>query len=213
MWLTGFLIENVRNFCEASWQKKSLKFIIISSIEEDQRSAKMRKLVIIIHPDMENSVVNRMWKNALINEQIDVVDLNELYPDRNIDVAREQERLMSYDTIVFQFPLYWYSSPPLLKQYQDEVFLFNFAYGPEGTKLRDKKFAIATTVGSLEEDYSEEGSNRFTLDTLLSPFVATFNYIGAQYKGHFEQYGKVNHATKNELIEGSKRYIEFVKAL
>ena len=70
----------------------------------------MRKLVIIIHPDMENSVVNRMWKNALISEQVDVVDLYELYPDRNIDVAREQERLMSYDTIVFQFPLYWYSS-------------------------------------------------------------------------------------------------------
>lgn len=106
MWLTVFLIENVRNFCEASWQKKSLKVIIISSIEEDQRSAKMRKLVIIIHPDMENSVVNRMWKNALISEQVDVVDLYELYPDRNIDVAREQERLMSYDTIVFQFPLY-----------------------------------------------------------------------------------------------------------
>lgn len=173
----------------------------------------MRKLVIITHPDMENSVVNRMWKNALVSEQIDVVDLYELYPDRIIDVAREQERLMNYDIIVFQFPLYWYSSPPLLKQYQDEVFLFNFAYGPEGTKLHDKKFAIATTVGSLEDDYSEEGSNQYTLETLLSPFIATFNYIGAQYKGYFAQYGTVNHATNAELIEGSKRYIEFVKAL
>lgn len=173
----------------------------------------MRKLVIITHPDMENSVVNRMWKNALISEQIDVVDLYELYSENKIDVEREQERLMNYETIVFQFPLYWYSSPPLLKQYQDEVFLFNFAYGPEGTKLRDKKFAIATTVGSLEDDYSEEGSNQYTLETLLSPFIATFNYIGPQYKGHFSQYGTVNHATHAELIEGSKRYIEFVKAL
>lgn len=173
----------------------------------------MRKLVIITHPDMENSVVNRMWKNALISEQIDVVDLYELYSENKIDVEREQERLMNYETIVFQFPLYWYSSPPLLKQYQDEVFLFNFAYGPEGTKLRDKKFAIATTVGSLEDDYSEEGSNQYTLETLLSPFIATINYIGAKYKGHFAQYGTVNHATNAELIEGSKRYIEFVKAL
>lgn len=178
-----------------------------------QRGVIMHTLVIITHPDMKHSVVNRMWKDAVVSEQIDMVELYGLYPDSKIDVSREQERLLNYDTIVFQFPLYWYSSPPLLKQYLDEVFLYNFAYGPEGTKLHNKKFAIATTVGSLEEDYSKEGSNGFALETLLSPFIATFNYIGAKYKGYFAQYGTVNHASYDDLLEGTKQYIAFIKSI
>ncbi|WP_412520514.1 NAD(P)H-dependent oxidoreductase [Staphylococcus simulans] len=170
----------------------------------------MRTLVMIAHPNMEQSIVNRMWKDALIHEAVDVVDLYKQYPDSQLDVSTEQARLLNYDAIVFQFPLYWYSSPPLLKQYLDEVLLFNYAYGPKGTKLQNKKFAIATTVGSLEADYSEEGSNHYTLETLLSPFIATFNYIGAHYQGYFAQYGTVNHATTAELAEGTKRYVEFV---
>lgn len=170
----------------------------------------MSTLVIITHPEMNKSIVNRMWKEAIIEADIDVVDLYELYPDSKLDIYEEQQRLLKYDKVIFQFPFYWYSSPPLLKQYLDEVFLFNYAYGPEGTKLNGKSFGLAVTVGSPESDYNAEGFNKFTLGELLTPFEATFNYIGAQYIGYFAQFGTVNHATEGELIEGTKRYIEFV---
>lgn len=168
-------------------------------------------LVIITHPEMHKSIVNRMWKEALIEADIDVVDLYELYPDLKLDVFEEQQRLLKYDKVIFQFPFYWYSSPPLLKQYFDEVFLFNYAYGPEGTKLNGKLFGLAITVGSPESDYTAEGFNKFTLNELLTPFESTFHYVGANYIGHFTQYGTVNHATESELIEGKKQYIEFIK--
>lgn len=171
----------------------------------------MSTLVIITHPEMNKSIVNRMWKEALNEADIDVADLYELYPDSKIDIDKEQQRLLKYDKVIFQFPFYWYSSPPLLKQYLDEVFLFNYAYGPEGTKLNGKSFGLAVTVGSPESDYAAEGFNKFTLDELLTPFEATFYYIGAKYIGHFAQFGTVNHATEGELIEGTKRYIEFIK--
>lgn len=171
----------------------------------------MSTLVIITHPEIHQSIVNRMWKDALIKADIDVVDLYELYPDSKLDVFEEQQRLLKYDKVIFQFPFYWYSSPPLLKQYFDEVFLFNYAYGPEGTKLNGKLFGLAITVGSPESDYTAEGFNKFTLNELLTPFESTFYYVGANYIGHFTQYGTVNHATESELIEGKKRYIEFIK--
>lgn len=170
----------------------------------------MNVLVIITHPEMDKSIVNRMWKDALIKADIDVVDLYELYPDSKLDVNQEQQRLLKYDKVIFQFPFYWYSSPPLLKQYLDEVFLFNYAYGPEGTKLNGKLFGLAVTVGSPESDYAAEGFNRFSLDELLTPFEATIHYVGARYLGYFVQYGAVNHATEGELLEGTKQYIEFV---
>ncbi|MBC9874465.1 NAD(P)H-dependent oxidoreductase [Macrococcoides bohemicum] len=170
----------------------------------------MSTLVIITHPEMHISIVNRMWKEALIEADIDVVDLYELYPDSKLDVSKEQQRLLKYDKVIFQFPFYWYSSPPLLKQYFDEVFLFNYAYGPEGTKLNGKLFGLAVTVGSPESDYTAEGFNKFTLNELLTPFESTFHYVGAKYIGYFAQFGTVNHATESELREGTKRYIEFV---
>ncbi|MCH4985647.1 NAD(P)H-dependent oxidoreductase [Macrococcoides goetzii] len=170
----------------------------------------MSTLVIITHPEMHKSIVNRMWKEALIEADIDVVDLYELYPDSKLDIYEEQQRLLKYDKVIFQFPFYWYSSPPWLKQYLDEVFLFNYAYGPEGTKLNGKSFGLAVTVGSQESDYTAAGFNKFTMDELLTPFEATFHYVGAQYIGYFVQFGTVNHATESELREGTKRYIEFV---
>lgn len=171
----------------------------------------MNTLVIITHPEMNKSVVNRMWKDALIESNVDVVDLYELYPDAKLDINQEQQRLLKYEKVVFQFPFYWYSSPPLLKKYLDEVFLFNYAYGPEGTKLHGKSFGLAITVGSPESDYTTEGFNKFTLDELLTPFKATFHYVGANYIGHFAQFGTVNYAAENELLEGTKLYIEFVR--
>ncbi|GAL26611.1 NAD(P)H oxidoreductase YRKL [Vibrio variabilis] len=46
--------------------------------------------------------------------------------------------MIKADVIVLQFPFYWYSMPALLKKWMDDVFSFNFAYGPEGDKLKVK---------------------------------------------------------------------------
>ncbi|GEM_PF-5607769 len=79
-----------------------------------------------------------------------------------------------------------------------------------GKEIFINKNVTFVDLGSPESDYNVEGFNKFTLGELLTPFEATFNYIGAQYIGYFAQFGTVNHATEGELIEGTKRYIEFV---
>ena len=40
--------------------------------------------------------------------------------------------------IVFQHPVYWYSSPAILKEYQDLVLEYGFAYGHDGHALDGK---------------------------------------------------------------------------
>ena len=47
-----------------------------------------------------------------------------------------QVALVAADTIVFQFPFYWYSVPPLLKEWIDLVLEHGFAYGLEGDLAR-----------------------------------------------------------------------------
>jgi len=46
--------------------------------------------------------------------------------------------LLEHDRIVLQFPMYWYSMPPLLKKWLDDVLTYNFAYGSKGDKLKGK---------------------------------------------------------------------------
>lgn len=99
----------------------------------------MKTLVLIAHPHIESSRVNKKWKESALNQtDLTVHDLYETYCDQPIDVKVEQQLLLAHDRIVFQFPLYWYSSPPLLKQWFDEVFTFGWAHGPGGTKLRER---------------------------------------------------------------------------
>lgn len=58
-----------------------------------------------------------------------VQDLYEVYPTLNISAKREQKLLLEHDAIVFQHPFYWYSTPAILKEWQDIVLEHGWAYG------------------------------------------------------------------------------------
>ena len=60
---------------------------------------------------------------------MEVDNIYELYPDGKIDVKAEQEKLLKADTIIFQFPMFWFKSPYLLSKWTEDVFAHGFAYG------------------------------------------------------------------------------------
>lgn len=109
----------------------------------------MKTLVILAHPDMESSRVNRRWKEELLQNPDDIAlhELYTTYPDGKIDVSREQELLEMHDHMMLQFPLYWYSYPPLLKTWFDDVFTHGWAYGSKGNRLKGKRMGLAMSIG------------------------------------------------------------------
>lgn len=144
----------------------------------------MKVLVISGHPNLEQSVANKMILNELENiiPEVNVRKLNELYPDEKINVEAEQKALEDADVIVWQYPLYWYSIPALLKKYVDEVFTFGFAYGPEGSQLQGKKFIVSFTTGAPTEAYVN-GEKSYDLDAFLPIHIQTANFAGLDYAG------------------------------
>jgi glutathione-regulated potassium-efflux system ancillary protein KefG len=135
----------------------------------------MRKILILFaHPRYEHSVVNRaLVKVVRAIPSVTFHDLYEQYPDFNIDISHEKELLLNHDVLVWHHPFYWYSCPPLLKQWIDLVLEFNWAYGPKGDKLSGKFIFNAITSGGTREAYQTIGRNRFTVNQLLSPFEQT----------------------------------------
>ncbi len=79
-------------------------------------------LVLFAHPAFHKSRVNRVLTRFVKEtEGVTFHDLYEAYPDFHIDVAREQALLVRHDVIVFHHPFFWYSTPAILKEWQDLV--------------------------------------------------------------------------------------------
>ena len=145
-----------------------------------------RILVLFAHPSLDRSEVNRPLAEATPRVGgVSLVDLYAEYPDFQIDVEREQGRLLVHDVVVFMHPLYWYSTPAILKEWQDLVLEHGFAYGSDGTALRGKIFFNALTAGGAEAAYREEGYNHFTIRELLHPLEQTALLCGMTYLAPF----------------------------
>ncbi|MEM6505730.1 MAG: NAD(P)H-dependent oxidoreductase [Planctomycetota bacterium] len=142
----------------------------------------MKIMNLVFHPDLNQSRVNRLWKQQLeaSNKIHTSRELYTDYPDFKIDVEREQHLLLDHDRIIFQFPFYWYSCPPLLKKWLDDVLTYQFAYGSKGDKLKGKDLQLILSVGGQEKYYS--GFNIYaTIYDLLRPFQLTANLCQMNY--------------------------------
>jgi glutathione-regulated potassium-efflux system ancillary protein KefG len=136
-------------------------------------------LVLLAHPDLPKSKANRPLAEGIRDlPGVTLRDLYALYPDYRIDVAAEQKLLVEHDALVLQFPLYWYSTPALLKLWQDVVLTWGFAYGPDAAVLKGKPFLVAVTTGSPDAVYQTGGRNEYTLSEFLRPLFKTFAVCG-----------------------------------
>ncbi len=147
-------------------------------------------LILFAHPSQHRSEVNSPLARASAGfDGVTVVDLYAEYPDFYIDIDREQQRLRAHDVIVFMFPLYWYSTPAILKEWQDLVLEYGFAYGHDGNALAGKKLICAISAGGTEDAYRSSGYNHYTIRDLLRPIEQTASLCGMVYLPPFTLFG------------------------
>lgn len=162
----------------------------------------MKVLVNLFHPHLERSVVNRAWAERLANQSgITLRRLYALYPDGKIDVAAEQQALAEHDRLVFQHPFYWYSTPPLMKQWLDDVLTYGWAYGPGGNALAGKEWLSVISTGGPADSYQAGGYNRFSMSEFLKPLVQTASLLQTVFLPPFIFHGAV--AADNEAVRAS----------
>lgn len=157
-------------------------------------------LVLFAHPALEKSRVHeRLVADIPDHPDIRFHDLYEAYPRLDVDVRREQELLLEHDVVVFQFPFYWYSTPPMLKQWQDLVLEHGWAYGSRGTALRGKAWLCAVSAGGQAAAYAPDGYNGLTVRQLLAPLERTALLCGMRYLPPWVVFG--THRLRTEGLE------------
>jgi NAD(P)H dehydrogenase (quinone) len=116
------------------------------------------------------------------------------------DVTSEQHKLLAADAVIFQFPLWWFGMPAILKGWIDRVFAYGLAYGYQGAGnqyrygdggLKGKRALLCVSVGGPAEDYSLRGING-PLEQLLFPIThGTLFFAGMEVLPTFAVYGTV----------------------
>jgi putative NADPH-quinone reductase len=135
-----------------------------------------KSLMILAHPALEKSIGNKIISANFSQEtNTEVRHLDQLYPDFKIDIKAEQEALLNADTIIFQFPLFWYNMPALLKHWIDQVFQYGFAFGNE-SKLTAKKVIVSFTIGSPIKSYPNE-----VVEKIVFPLKGLTEYCKMEY--------------------------------
>ena len=166
-------------------------------------------LVIVAHPDLANSRINKRLAGGVVNlpnVQVDKLYIN--YPDGVIDVAREQELLAQSDVLVFQFPFYWYAAPALLKEWQDKVLGASWSSEQFRESLQGKKLLVVTTAAHAATTYLRGAENKYTVEESMTPLRQMADYCGMLW-----QTPHVIYEVKDFTDEDIDRVVEEYKEL
>ncbi|MHC4046831.1 NAD(P)H-dependent oxidoreductase [Bradyrhizobium vignae] len=123
------------------------------------------------------------------------------------DILREQERLLRADLVIFQFPLYWFSVPAILKGWFDRVLAAGFAYGGgrffEKAPLYGKRALLSLSMGAAEDRFGPSALYG-DLNWVLHPLrVGTLNFCGFEVLDHHVVHGpaSMTPAQREEVLE------------
>ncbi|MEM8630347.1 MAG: NAD(P)H-dependent oxidoreductase [Pseudomonadota bacterium] len=173
-----------------------------------------RVLIYFAHPGQRFSQVNAsMAEHARRVEGITFVDLYREYPRFNIDVGKEQTRLTEHDIILFQFPLFWYSTPSIIKEWQDLVLEHGFAYGRDGTQLAGKSVMAAITAAGPEDAYTPQGYQHYDLRTFLRPLEQTARLCKMTFLPPYALFSSLRAPAEGSATHHIAGYVRLIEAL
>jgi len=162
-------------------------------------------LLMLAHPRFEKSRANRALLTAVQDLPfVTVHDLYEQYPDFNINIEREHELLIQHQIIIWQYPIYMYSPPAILKQWMDLVLEHGWAHGPGGNNLEGKLLCNAVTAGGSTESYTADGFNKHPLYEFLRPFEQTARLCKMIWLPIFSIQGTYRHAPEHFTHYGTQ---------
>jgi len=121
------------------------------------------------------------------------------------DISAEQEKIEWCDLMIWQFPLWWFSVPAILKGWVDRVFAMDKAYGNgkiyENGLLRGRKALLSLTTGGPQDAYLENGIQG-DINGILRPLQrGILEFTGFTVLNPFVVYGPARLGQEDRLIE------------
>ncbi|WP_394972656.1 NAD(P)H-dependent oxidoreductase [uncultured Croceitalea sp.] len=132
------------------------------------------------------------------------------------ELQTEMEKLVDADLLIFNFPLWWFDMPAILKGWVDRVLAYGFAYGGDygffdKGRFKGKQAFLCVTTGSPAEFYTPGGAHGRTLtDILKNIHQSVLGLIGFTVLPNFEAYGvsRISNENRTQILVDYQNYIK-----
>lgn len=98
------------------------------------------------------------------------------------DIRAELDKLLAADLVIFNFPIYWFAMPAIMKGWIDRVLVSGTCYGGKRIYdrggLKGKRALVATTCGGRPHMLVEGGIHGDLKDMLRPILRGTLAYVG-----------------------------------
>lgn len=137
---------------------------------------------------------------------------NHLFAD---DVQTEMDLLAAADVLIFNFPMWWFGMPAILRGWVDRVLAYGFAYGGaygmgSNGRFKDKKAFLTITTGSPANFYTQEGAHRRTMNDILRNInEGILELVGFTVQSPFVAYGvsRISDEERANILEKYQAYL------
>jgi len=140
------------------------------------------------------------------------------------DVYAEQQKVLWCDLIIFQYPMWWFGMPAILKGWVERVYAYGFAYGRGEHSDRHwgdrygqglmagKRAMLVVTTGGWATHYEPRGVNGPIEDLLFPIHHGILYYPGFQVLPPFVTYrigrGQVDETKYSKIVEDLGKRID-----
>ena len=149
---------------------------------------------------------------SLAREQTVAMENGTIAPE----IAAEQAKLARADFVIFQFPIWWFGMPAIMKGWADRVFARGFAYMP-GRKydtgmFKGKLAMVSATTGTSEDTYAPDGIDGSILTVLWPIHSGLLRYTGFDVLPPYVAYmpGREDNATRARQLDGLKQRLRTI---
>jgi NAD(P)H dehydrogenase (quinone) len=132
------------------------------------------------------------------------------------DIQSEQAKVLWADLVIFQFPLWWFGMPAILKGWVDRVWARGFAY-LAGRKydtgmLAGRKALVCVTTGTSEDTYAPDGIDGAMIDHLWPIHNGVFRYTGFDVVSPYVVYmpGRMTDDERQQAITGWREMLHTI---
>ncbi|MCD2255727.1 NAD(P)H-dependent oxidoreductase [Agrilactobacillus fermenti] len=168
----------------------------------------MRTLVVIAHPDYDNSGTQAFLQaSAQSLSQVTWHILDQVYPDLHMDIIAERQLIQQADQIIFQFPLYWYSAPASLYAWLDQV--LQTKHEETLPDFSGKILGLVVSTGTDQKQFAAGRQEQFTLSEYLRPFEGIARKVNLQYRAPLiiSQFSYLSEQQKMHLLITYQQYL------
>ncbi len=182
------------------------------------------KHILIINSHQPYPFAKGLLTDTLISEIEEILSpfykIKKTIIKNGYDIKEEQEKFFWADTIIFQFPIYWFSEPAILKEYMQNVYEYDVFYSfsgsgyGQGGLLKGRDFMLSTTWNSPLEAFGKGfWKDVKTPSEVLIPFRQTQKFIGLGELKHFSCHDVIKNPRIETFLNNLENHLKEVFSL